>query len=103
VDGEFGVLLTAFILAMFIQLLTGRFKAFITDRYTGLIALAIGIVLCVIYKAGILDMLGLKAQIQYGEYADYVLTGVAISGGASGLTEFAKGVLGQIVRARDNK
>jgi hypothetical protein len=63
-SGEWGVLLTAFILAMFIQLLTGRFKTFITDKATAFVALMIGVVLCVIYKAGILDMLGLKAQVQ---------------------------------------
>ncbi|MEW6661980.1 MAG: hypothetical protein ACOY9Y_09660 [Bacillota bacterium] len=102
-EGEFGVLVTAFILALFIQLLTGRFKEFITDRKTAFVALLISVLLCVIYKAGILDMLGLKAQLPYGEYADYMLTGVAVSGGASGLTEFARGILGQIVRARDNR
>jgi len=102
-DSEFGVLLTAFILALFIQLLTGRFKVFISDRYTGLVALVIGVVLCVVYKAGILNMLGLEVQIQYGEYVDYVLTGVAVSGGAGGLTEFAKSIVGQIVRTNGNK
>lgn len=99
---SYGVLATAFLLAMFIQLLVGRFKTFITGKYTGLVALVVGVILCVIYRAGILAMLGMEAQVQYGEYADYVLTGVAVSGGASGLTEFAKGMLGQIARTRDN-
>lgn len=92
-------LATAFILAIFVQLLTGRAKKFITDKQTEILALAIGVALCVVYQAGILAMLGLQAAFQYGEYLDYVLTGVAISGGASVITDLAK-QLGQLATTK---
>src|SRR3990172_6484588 len=93
---EISVFLIAIILAMFIQLLVGRFKLFITDRATALIAVMLGVLLCIIYQAGILAMLGLVAQVPYGEYVDYVLTGIAVSGGASVITDFASN-LGQVI------
>lgn len=111
------VLATAFILALFIQLLTGRFKAFISDQKTQIVALIIGVALCLVYQAGILQMLGLVAititipaawaiiggmKISFA-FFDYILTGIAVSGGASGIYDFGKTIVEWITKAAGNK
>lgn len=63
-------------LAIVIAALTEQFKTAVTDKRTRIASIFFGILLAVVYKQGLLAALGVVPAFTYGEYVDFVLTGI---------------------------
>jgi len=82
------------ILATIIAVLTEQFKAAVTDRKTRVASIIIGIILAVVYQQGILKAFGMAPAFSYGEYVDFMLTGV--------LAAFGPNVIFAVVNKKRN-
>lgn len=78
-------ILTIFVLAVLVEGLVEYFFVQIRGVYKRYVAAALGILVCVVYNADLLAMLGLPAALPY---AGAVLTGLIISRGSNYLNDW---------------
>ena len=85
---------TLLICAVIVQFVTERFKFIILEQWkpwaVPLIATVIGVAIAYATQIGLLDVLEIKSC---NEHIDYVLTGIAYSGGSAALNELIKSVM----------
>ncbi len=71
-------------MALVVEFLTAVFKNLISDRYTQIVSVSIGILLCTVYQLGIFSAMGLETNFLI---VDYVLSGVIVSRGSNAVYE----------------
>jgi len=82
-------------MALVVEFLTSVFKKLVTDRYSQLVSMAIGMFLCTVYQVGIFSAMELETPYPI---VDYLLSGIIVSRGANTLYELVgkKAVRGQM-------
>jgi len=73
-----------FLLAAVAQVITHNIKRVIGDKYSGIIAIAVGLIVAFVSKAGILNKIGFEVR---WVWADQILTGLFIAGGSNVIFE----------------
>ena len=70
------------------MVLTDLFKKYVTDEYTGIVALFFTMFGAVVFDLGLIRTLGFEyTNTVYAHYFDVILTGVAMSKGANFLND----------------
>lgn len=77
-------------LAALVGLLTDRFKKTITDKQSLGASITIGVLLACVYQQGLLQAAGMVAKVPFGQYLDYILSGVLIAAGPNVVYDFIK-------------
>ncbi|WP_366923528.1 hypothetical protein MFMK1_000425 [Metallumcola ferriviriculae] len=84
-------------MALVVEFLTTVFKKLVSDRYSQLVSMAIGMFLCTIYQVGIFAAMELETPYPI---VDYILSGIIVSRGSNALYELLGKKAGQGSRSQ---
>ncbi|MHB1125598.1 MAG: hypothetical protein ACYC2T_01365 [Bacillota bacterium] len=69
-------------MSIVVEFIVGVFKKLISDRYSQLVSMGVGVLLCITYRVGIFAAMGLITDYPI---VDYVLSGIVVSRGSNAL------------------